>query len=207
MAGSSGAKKPRACLDAGMLVAMVLGTIDMHHDGAVRVCGVARRSGFQLITSRLAVMEMIKVVRSRAASSRMCRPGHAGDLDAAKAHVCKTVDQALDFVRKMERRGHLIVMEVEDRSLDFVLLHRKMLEHPGRTVSGKRSRTCRHRGVGPYDWMLFALAKSAGASVICTTDAALADIAGRDDEFGRIQVQLTSAPLIGLLSGSAARFV
>ena len=204
MTASSMDEKPRACLDAGMLVAMVLGTIDMHYEGAVRVYDAARRSGFKLITSRLAVMEMISVVRRRTTMSRKCRPGRSGDLSAADAHVREAVAHALDLISKMRQEGSLIVMETTGGYYDFDLLHRKMLEHPGRTVSGERSRTCRHRGVGPYDWVLFALAKSAGALVICTTDAALADIAGRDDGFGGIQVQLTSAPLVGLLSGSAA---
>ena len=204
MTASSMDEKPRACLDAGMLVAMVLGTIDMHYEGAVRVCDAARRSGFKLITSRLAVMEMISVVRRRTTMSCKCRPGRNEDLSAADAHVRETVAQALDLISKMEQKGSLIVEETTGESCDFVLLHRKMLEHQGRTVSGERSRTCRHRGVGPNDWMLFALAREVGALVICTTDAALADIAGRDDEFGRIHVQLTGAPLIGLLSGRAA---
>ena len=205
MAASGAGKKPLACLDAGMLVALVLGTIDMHHGGAVRVCGAAKRSGFQLITSRLAVMEMINVVRRRAASSRKCRPGRGDDLAAADAHVRKMVVDALNIIHSMEQEGGLIVKKMEGLPPDFAFLQRKMREHPGRTVSGRRSHTCRHRGVGPHDWVLFALAKSVGALVICTTDAALADIAGRDGDFGRIQVQLTSAPLIGLLSGSEAR--
>ena len=204
MTASNTDEKPLACLDAGMLVAMALGTIDMHYEGAVRVYDAAVRSGFQLITSRLAVMEMISVVRRRTTMPRKCRPGRSEDLSAADAHVRETVAQALDLISKMKQEGSLIVEETTGESCDFVLLHRKMLEHQGRTVSGERSRTCRHRGVGPNDWMLFALAREVGALVICTTDAALADIAGRDDEFGSIQVQLTGAPLIGLLSGRAA---
>ena len=69
-----------------------------------------------------------------------------------------------------------------------------MLEYPGRTVSGKRSRTCRHRGIGPYDWIQCELAEDAGASVIYTTDAALADITGNDSEFGHIRVRLAGGP-------------
>ena len=40
--------------------------------------------------------------------------------------------------------------------------------------------------------------------MICTTDAAFADIAGSDDVFGHIMVQLTSGPLVGPLAGGGA---
>ena len=111
---------------------------------------------------------------------------------------------ALDLINTMAKDGTLVIMETAGWSPDLDFLLGKMLEHPGRIVSGMRSRTCRHRGVGPYDWFHYALALLAGASVICTTDAALADVAGSDAQFGGIQVQLTSGPLIGPLSGRAA---
>ena len=194
----------RAYLDSGMLVALALGVVDMHYDGAVRVYDAILRNGYRPITSQLAVMEMVNVVRRRTASSYKCRPGCGEDLQAADARVRRAVSRALGLVVDMKLQGVLAVMKAEGWSpgLDFLL--GKMLEHPGRIVSGMRSRTCRHRGVGPYDWFHYALALLAGASVICTTDAALADVAGGDAQFGRIQVQLTSEPLIGPLSGSAA---
>ena len=36
--------------------------------------------------------------------------------------------------------------------------------------------------------------------MICTADKAFADIPGSDEEFGGIAVQLTSGPLVDLLS-------
>ena len=176
----------------------------MHYDGAVRACDAAVRNGYQLVTSLLAIMEMINVVRRRTAASCKCRPGRVEDQEAADARVRRAVAQALVLVMNMKRSGALEIMETAGWSPDLFFLLGKMLEHPGRIVSGTRSRTCRHRGVGPYDWFHCALALLAGASVICTTDAALADVAGSDAQFGRIQVQLTSEPLVGPLSGSAA---
>ena len=196
---------PRAYLDGGMLVARARGTADIHHDGAVRVCDAAVRSGFQLITSRLTVMEMINITSRRTAMSRKCRPGSREDLSASDSHVRKAVAYALNILSNMEQQGDLIIIELEGWPADLAVLQGKLIEHKGRIVPGVHDPACRHCGVGPYDLIQCALAKVAGASVICTTDAALADIAGRDGEFGGIQVQVTGRPLIGPLSGSAAR--
>ena len=205
MTASSMDEKPRACLDAGMLVAMALGTIDMHYDGAVRVCDAAVRSGFQLITSRLAVMEMINITSRRTAMLHKCRPGSREDLSATDAHVRKAVAYALNLLNIMEQQGDLSIIELEGWPADLAVLQSKLIECQGRIVPGVRNLACRHCGVGPHDLIQYTLAKAVGALVICTTDAALADIAGRDDEFGRIHVQVTGRPLIGPLSGSASR--
>ena len=191
-------------LDSGVLAALARGADDMHYDGAVRACDAAVRSGCRLVTSVLAIMEVVNVVRRRTATSCKCRPGRVEDQEAADARVRRAVVHAPSFIRDMMQQGLLTVVETAGWSPDLLFLLGKMLEHPGRIVSGTRSRTCRHRGVGPYDWFHYALALLAGASVICTTDAALADVAGGDAQFGRIQVQLTSEPLVGPLSGSAA---
>ena len=183
---------PAAYLDSGILVAQSLGAADMHHDGAVGICDEVVRDGYRLVTSPLAVMETIGVVRRRTAMSHKCRPGRGEDLLAADADVRGAVAHALAIINNMEIQGRLAVVGAAGWSPDFVLMQRKMLEHAGRTVSGRRSRTCRHRGVGLYDWFHYALAREAGATVICTTDAALADIVGNDGKFGHIRVLLAA---------------
>lgn len=188
---AAGNGKPAAYLDSGILVALTMGTADMHHDGAVEVCDEVVRDGCRPVTSPLAVMEMIGVVRRRTAMSHKCKPGRGEDLLAADADMRRAVALALAIINNMEIQGRLTIMGAAGWSPDFVLLQCKMLEHAGRTVSGRRSRTCRYRGVGSYDWFHYALAREAGASVICTTDAALADIAGNDGEFGHIRILLT----------------
>ena len=190
----SGDEELIAYLDTGVLVALALGTADMHYDGAVRACIEAVRDGYQLATSPLAVMEMIGVVRRRITMSHKCRPGNSGDYQAADADARRAVSNALAIINVMERQGLLTLVGEVGWSPDTVLAQRKLLEYPGRTVSGKHSRTCRHRGIGPYDWFHFELAEDAGASVIYTTDAALADITGTDREFGHIQVRLVGGP-------------
>ena len=199
-----GGRRPAVYLDTGVLVALVMGEDDMHYGGAVRVYDAIVRSGCRPVTSLLAIMEMINVVRRRMAASYKCRPGRGEDQVAADARVRRAVARALDIVTNMQAMKFLVIVETGGRAPDLDFLLGKMLEHPGRIVSGMRSRTCRHRGVGPYDWFHYAPALLAGASVICTTDAALADVAGSDAQFGRIQVQLTSGPLIGPLSGRSA---
>ena len=190
----SGNAKPVAYLDTGVLVALALGTADMHYDCAVRACIEAVRDGYQLATSPLAVMEMIGVVRRRITMSHKCRPGNSGDYQAADADARRAVSHALALVNNMKAEGLLTIVGKVGWSPDTVLVQRKLLEYPGRTVSGEHSRTCRHRGIGPYDWFHFELAEDAGASVIYTTDAALADVTGSDSEFGHIQVRLVGGP-------------
>lgn len=189
--------KPLAYLDSGVLVALALGIADMHYDGVVRMCSEAMRSGYQLATSPLAIMETIGVVRRRTAASHKCKQGNSEDLMASDAGVRRAVAHALSVISGMKKQGTLIIVGAEGWSPDLVLLERKMLEHEGRTVHGKRSRTCRHRGIGMHDWFHYAMAKYAGALVICTTDAAFADIVGNDSEFGHIQVWLAGGPAPG----------
>ena len=87
-----------------------------------------------------------------------------------------------------------------DRRLGQIRAYSKMIERPGRTVPGWKD-FCRHLGIDACDWPQIALAEAAGASAICTTDTAFADIVGNDAELGHIKVQPTSGPLTGLPSG------
>lgn len=71
-----------------------------------------------------------------------------------------------------------------------------MIEQVGRAVHTGKGKNYRYRGVGSYDWLNFLLARDSGATVICTTDAAFADIEGNDSEFGHIRIQMAGAPPI-----------
>ena len=193
-AGRGRNAKPFAYLDSGILVALAPGTVDMRHDGAVGACDEAGRGGCRLVTSPLAAMEAIDAARRRIAASRKCGPDNSEALLAADADVSGAAARVLAPINGTSKQGHLTVAGAEGRSPDFGLLQRRLLERAGRTVSGKRSMACRHRGIGPYDWFLCALARDAGASAICTTDAALAGIARRGSVFGHIRVWLAGGP-------------
>ena len=190
-------------LDSGVIVALAL-LGDMHHLGASRIFDAARKCGYEIVTSRLAIIEAVGVVRKRTAESHKRRSGSGGELAGVETHVREAVSRMLGLVRGLENSGILDVVEIDGGAPDLSLLHRKILEHVGRVMmpaaAGKRFR---HRGVGSCDWLHFWLARHIGADVICTTDMAFADIAGNDDEFGHIEVQTTRGPLIGLLGGGA----
>ena len=191
-------------LDSGVIVALAL-LCDMHHLGASRIFDAARKCGCEIVTSRLAIMEAVGVVRRRTAESHRRRSGSGGELAGVEAHVREAVSRMLGLVKSLEDADILHVVEADDSTFDLFLLQRKALEHVGRVITpaatGKRFR---HRGVGSCDWLHFWLAKCIGADVICTTDMAFADIAGNDDEFGHIKVQTTRDPLIDLLGGDRA---
>ena len=189
--------------DTGPLAALARGKVDMHHADAVRVLDAARRNNCRLITSPLAIVETIGVVRKRTAASYRYRPGHSGGLRYVDDRVREAVVRAIRLLDKLNRKGFLTIVHMPGWYLDQIRVYSKMLEHPGRTVPGWKS-FCRHLGINPCDWPHFAFADAAGASAICTTDAAFADIVGNDAEFGHIKVQLTGAPLIDLLSGGGA---
>lgn len=103
----------------------------------------------------------------------------------------------------MIRQGLRIIVP-KDWSPDLFLLCLKVFEHAGYVVPAGKGRSFRYRIVGSCDWFHFALAEYLGAAVICTTDAAFADIAGNDDEFGHILVQMASGPLVGPLAAGSA---
>ena len=201
---ADGRARARVYLDSGMIVALTL-LCDMHHSGASRIFDAARKCGCEIVTSRLAIMEAISVVRKRTAESHKRRSGNGGELAGVEAHVREAVSRMLGLVSGLENSGILDVMETDGGALDLFLLQRKVLEHVGRVkmpaTVGKRFW---HRGVGSCDWLHFWLARHIGADVICTTDMAFADIAGNDNEFGHIKVQTTRGPLIGLLGGDRA---
>ena len=194
---------PTIYSDCGPLVAYARGKADRHHADTVRVFNAIRRSGYRLITSPLGIAETIGVVRKRTAASYKCRPGHSEDLRYADDRVHEATAGAGGTIDTLNKQGFLTVVHMPGWHLDQLRIYSKMLEHPGRTVPGWRS-FCRHLGINPCDWPHFAFADAAGASAICTTDTAFADIVGNDAEFGHLKVQLTSAPLIDLLSGGAA---
>ena len=189
-----------ACLDASVLVALVyLG--DMHREGAYRVCIAARRAGYRLITSHLAIAEMYAVIRRKKAASIRCRTGSEKERAAAGAEVEATVDSARELLDKLSGNGIIEIMDAEDWPPRLALAGRKALEHAGRVLAVVAGRMFRHRGIGSCDWLHFLLALHLGAQVICTADKAFADVHGNDDEFGHIWVQLTSGPLVGPLAG------
>ena len=173
----------------------------MHYAGTVGVLDAIRRSGCRLITSPLALVETVGVVRKKTAISYRCRPGHDGDLRYADARVGEAATGARGLLDDMSEQGLLTVVDIPGWTLDLPRVHAKIFEHPGRVVPG-RGKFCRHLGIGSCDWPQIMFARDAGASAILTTDTAFADIVGSDSEFGHIKVQLTGEPLIDLLSNA-----
>ena len=133
----------------------------------------------------------------------MCRSGDDDERRAADERARGAAAALLDLVDDMKGHGRLEVVDMEGRPPDLAVLCGRMLEHAGYTVPGSKGQTCRHRGIGSYDWLHIAFARDAGVAVICTTDAAFADIAGSDDEFGHIGIQPTSTGAVGPLYGLA----
>ena len=195
--------RTRVYLDSGVIVALAL-LCDMHRSGASRIFDAAGKRGCKIVTSRLAIMEAVGVVRRRTAESHRRRSG-SGEMAGVETHVREAVSRMLVLVRGLEDAGILHIVEADGSTLDLFLLQRKVLEHVGRVIMpAGRGKRFRHRGVGSCGWLHFWLAKCIGADVICTTDMAFTDIAGNDDEFGHIEVQTTRGPLIGLLGGDRA---
>ena len=184
----------------GRFLAALFDLEDVHHDGAVRAFRAIARKGYKAVTSRLAVMEAVAIVRKKAARSYRCRSESAEELAGVEAHVQDAAGGMSAFVDKMVEGKKLRIMDSKGLSPDLELLYGKVHEHSGRIVPAPEGDECRHIGVGSCDWVGIWLARAFGAAVICTTDTALADIPGRDDEVGGIAVQLASAPLAGPLA-------
>ena len=138
---AAGNGKPAAYLDSGILVALTIGTADMHHDGAVEVCDEVVRDGCRPAASPLAVMETIGVVRRRTAMSHRCKPGRGEDLLAADADMRRAVALALAIINNMKIQGRLTIMRAAGWSPDFVLMQCKMLD--------TQAAPCQAGGAGP----------------------------------------------------------
>ena len=186
-------------LDSSMLVAL-FDPDDMHHVDAVRVFRTMVRRGHKMITSLLAVMEAVAAVRKKAARSHKCKSESAEELAGAEADVLSMAGGMAEFVDEVVDSGFLKIIGLKGRSPDLELLYGKVLKHAGSVVPVAKGNRFRYRGIGSCDWLHFWLALVFGAAAICTADKAFADIPGRDEEFGGIAVQLTSGPLIDLLS-------
>ena len=195
------AKGPVACLDSGTIVALTVAD-DMHHDGAVRTCKAAmERGNCQLVTSPLAIMEAAGAIRKKITRSHRLRSGSEEEQANVNADAGRATALMFMYIDTMVKRGDLKILDLRGWSPDFVRPSAKVREHAGRAVYSEGGRFYRYRGVGSCDWLQFELAEYADASVICTTDAAFADIEGNDEDFGHIRIQMTNGPLIGPLIG------
>lgn len=171
----------------------------MHSAGAAGACAVAWQGRFRAAAPRLAVMEAVGAIRRRITPSRRHRSGDDDERRAVDERAREAVAALLDLVDGMKGNGRLEVVDMEGWSPDLAVLCSRTLEHAGCTVPGSKGQACRHRGIGSHDWLHIAFARDAGATVTCTTDAAFADTAGSDDEFGRIKILLTSTGAVGPL--------
>ena len=194
-ASDGGSKARMAYLDSSMIVAMAL-AIDLHHTGAIRTYEALREGGYRLVTSRLAVMEAVGAVRKKITVLHRHRSGSEEERAGVDAEAARAVEDMLGFIGNLVKRGTLRIAEPSGWSPDFTLLYGRVIEHTGRAVHSGKGRTYRYRGVGSCDWLHFLLARYLGASVICTADAAFADIEGNDGEFGHIRIQMVGGPLI-----------
>ena len=185
----------RAYLDSSMIVALAL-AIDLHHTGAIRTYEALREGGYRLVTSRLAVMEAVGAVRKKITLLHRHRSGSEAERAGVDAEAARIVKDMLGFIDNLVKDGTLRIIEPSGWSPDFALLYGRVIEHTGRAVHIGRGKMYRYRGVGSCDWLHFLLAKYMGASVICTADAAFADIEGNDAEFGHIRIQMAGGPLI-----------
>ena len=194
-------KKPRVYYDSGILVAVGRGPVDIHYDDVIRVLDAVDMSGCQGVTTPLALMEAVDVFRKRVTGSYKYLSGSDVERMSIDLNVRGSVTNMVDKVDDMKQQRQLKILDSRGPLSDLSFLCEKMLEHAGRTAPGVGGQRCRHVGVGPFDWAHFSLALDADAVAICTTDAAFADIAGNDDMFGHIKIQLTRDPLIDLLAG------
>ena len=175
----------------------------MHHAGASSAMDAAWNNGWEVITSWLVVMEALGVVRRRVTEDHRYKSGSDEEREEVDRAVREATSAFLKHMRTMRRQKRLRIVELDGWFPAPSRILSKMLEHAGFTVPGRAGQICRYRGIGLLDWLHIIFARAAGATVICTTDKAFADIAGNDGEFGHIQIQLTSVGAIGPLYGPA----
>ena len=105
-------------------------------------------------------------------------------------------DDPIEAVSGMAEQDRVAVMDLAGWSPNIVLLCAKMRRRPGYAAPGARGQTRGHKGIGPHDLPLLESAARAGAAIACASDAALADIARDDAEFGHIRILLAGDPIL-----------
>ena len=191
---------PAAYLDAGVIMALAIPG-DMHRANAKRMCDAAVQSGYDLVASPISIMEAAAAARKRTITLHKIQSGSEAELAGAEAHGEANVALIRKVVDRMVKQGHLKITDLKGWSPDFLGLCHMMIVCRGSAVRRAKSRTYWHRGIGPHDLLHCAAAKHLDAPIIITTDAALADIVGRENGCGHIRIQITSGPLIDLLGG------
>ena len=174
---------------------------DAHHGDASAAYGAAVRSGRGPTAPHPAAMEAVGAVRKKITTSQRPRSGSRDERAGVEARAETAVAHTPRITRSMAKRDFPRAVEPRGRSPDLPLPCGRMPVHRGFAVHSAKSRTYRHRGIGPCDLMHHAFARDAGASMIAASDAAFADMEGGDDMFGSISVQMTGSPLIDLLRG------
>ena len=185
---AGGGNTDSAYCDAGPIVAAVMGPADPFFDAAMRFFKEAEIGGVRLIISSLALSEAVDVIRKRTKAGHRCADEGGGEREAVDADAAAAVKRLARFIYnlKADKRADILEEKVSG-SMDFAHLYEMMLRYQGRTPQARKGDTYRHEGIGPIDWIHMALARLAGARAICTTDKAMAQIAG-DKIYGGIEV-------------------
>ena len=111
-----------AFYDSGMIVALARGPEDLHYEGVARLDAFAEQNGWHVITSPLAVMESVSVVRRRTAMSHKYRSGGDGEMAAVDAKVQRAADNLRRSMSDMASWGRLTIVDHGGRPLNFALL-------------------------------------------------------------------------------------
>ena len=102
-----------AFYDTGMIVALARGPADPHYEGVARLDAFARRNKWRVITSPLAIMEAVDVVRKRTATSHRYRSGSGKERAAVDAEVRLAAADLHEIVTDMTIQGRLVTVDHE----------------------------------------------------------------------------------------------
>ena len=174
--------------DTGLIVAAVLGPADPFYVDAMRFFRDAELGGVRLVISSLALSEAADVILKRTKAAHRCTDEGGREREAVDARAAAAVKELINFVNELKASKRAEILGGSDKLRpNFTRLYEKMLKHRGRTPQARKGDTYRHEGIGAIDWIHIELAYLAGARAICTTDKAMAQIAG-DGRYGRMEI-------------------
>ena len=175
--GANGADS--AYCDTGLIVAAVMGPTDPFFVDTTRFLRDAELGDMRLVISSLALSEAADVIRKRTKAAHRCTDEGGREREYVDARATAAVDDLCNSINELKASKKADILLGSDKLRpNFARLYEKMLKYRGRTPQARKGDTYRHVGIGTIDWIHIELAYLAGARAICTTDKAMAQIAG-----------------------------
>ena len=181
----------KAYLDAGVLVAYGLGSVDYHYPKAKQVIDEIRKGRYRGVISVLSLLETMDVIRKRLVSQTPknfldTRP-YLQRKEYIRQESEKRYSALIDNLTKAVKAGKMFIVDFDGINISdvFAACNSLLSNNFGDIRFLKRCWLCRrsyhryeYKGLGPVDAMHFDLAKRIPCNLFITTDKSFSGLDG-----------------------------